>query len=177
MGWIATSPVAWPPTPTPFSSSLAEIRAPIWPKPAPNPATSTTISPPSWPTCKQARRPSNVRRTINNRDCAARDTDQSIVLVGNFDLPDLRGAPFEQRHRCSRDHALALGPQMISINLQPEGHLALLINAQHRPQRGQRLGQYYRDAAVQITHLLSLIRSHRHRRHHLILIRRNQLDV
>src|SRR5579875_912760 len=139
MGWIATSPVAWPPTRTPFSSSPAEIRAPIWRKPTPNPTTSTTISPPSWPICKRARRPSSVRRTINNRDRAARDADQSIVLVGNSDLPDLRGAPFEQWHRCSCDHALALGPQMIGVNLQPEGHLTLLIDAQHRPQRGQRL--------------------------------------
>ena len=110
-----------------------------------------------------------VGRAVNDGDGATGNTDEFIILVADFDIPDVGGAATMNGccHTCQL--TLTFGPQVVGIDLQTKGHLFSGIDVEYSTQRCDRLRQHNGDTAVEIANLLAMIRANRHSRHHFIL--------
>jgi len=71
-----------------------------------------------------------VRRAIDDGHGATRDADEFVVLVTDLDVPDAGGASTMDRRGYSGQATVALGSQVIGIDLQAKGHLLLHVDVQ-----------------------------------------------
>src|SRR6218665_962112 len=94
--------------------------------------------------------PANGERLTRRQDGhgQARDADQFVGFVDQVDMPDLGAAPDVHRPRLARDPAAAGRAQVVGVDVQAHGAVALgagVVGADG----AQRFGQHHAHAAVQ----------------------------
>jgi len=82
---------------------------------------------------------------LHYRNGAASDANAAILLIDYLDRPHVSRAPDMNWDRRRADGAVALCPDMICIDLQPEGRELRLIYVRKRTQRCRGFGERCRS--------------------------------
>ncbi len=64
----------------------------------------------------------------NNSNCTARDADQSLLIIANFDVPYIGAASLVQGNRRCRDKSARGGTDVVRIDFQPYRRLPFPID-------------------------------------------------
>ena len=72
-----------------------------------------------------------IGRAIDNRHGATRNTDEFVVFVADLDVPNMSRAPLVDGSCNGGKLTIALGSQVIGIDLQAKGHLFICVDIQN----------------------------------------------
>lgn len=108
-----------------------------------------------------------LRIRIHQRNRAARDANQPLILVFNADFPYLGRPPLVQGRSGRPEHPFFFGPNVVGVDFQPKSDL-LRRRRNVRTHRGHRLRQYHARPPVKISVWLMHARRYRHGCHNAI---------